>query len=61
MTTDEVISFYGSKSKAARAIGVTPQAFQHWIKWGEIPRGSQLEFEKDSDGNLVADEKRKAG
>lgn len=61
MTIDEVISYYGSKSKAARAIGVTPQAFQHWIKWKEIPRGSQLEFEKDTNGALIADDKRKAG
>jgi hypothetical protein len=56
MTYDQLIAFYGSQQKAADAIGVWQSAISPWKKSG-IPYGRQLEYEKLTNGALVAEKR----
>lgn len=63
MFKSDVINFYGTKAKVAKAAGVDPSAVS---QWGElVPEGRAMRLQKASGGELqydpkVYDEYRKA-
>lgn len=54
MTIEEVYQYFGSAYAAAKAIGVTKQAFSQWLKNGFIPIKSQEKIEHLTKGKLIA-------
>lgn len=54
MTIEEVYQYFGSAYAAAKAIGVTKQAFSEWIKHGFIPIKRQEKIEHLTKGKLIA-------
>lgn len=54
MNINDIYNFYGSISKAAKAIGIADQSIFNWRKKGEIPYNMQLYYEKETNGLLVA-------
>ena len=55
MTPTQVVNHYGTISKAARELGVTYQAVQHWVKTNEIPEVRQWAIQAKTGGELMAD------
>lgn len=53
MTAQEIVSHFGGKSKAARAIGITLQTLRNWKKSG-IPMRSQKWIQFETGGALKA-------
>ena len=56
MTTDEVYQYFGTAYAAAKAMGITKQAFSEWIKNGFIPFKRQKKIEALTKGKLVSRE-----
>jgi hypothetical protein len=56
MTTDEVYQYFGTAYAAAKAMGITKQAFSEWIKNGFIPLKRQKKIEALTKGKLIARE-----
>ena len=54
MTFDELIKYYGSQSKAARAINIRPVSVHLWKEKG-VPAGRQAQYELLTNGTLRAD------
>jgi|GEM_PF-1927981 len=52
MTPDEVKKYYGNGYRFAKETGMSNVSFANWIKWGFVPRGSQLELERITKGKL---------
>lgn len=55
MTYQELIAYFGSQSKAAKAIGINQSSVSLWKAVG-IPALRQLHIEKVTNGALKADE-----
>ena len=55
MTFDDVITYYGTQSKACDALDLSRASFSKWRKQGYIPLISQLRFEQATKGKLKAD------
>lgn len=55
MKKTEAIKFFGSKSKLAKAIGISYEAVRQWPE--DIPYLRQLHIEKLTDGALKAQQK----
>lgn len=56
MTPEEVYQYFGSAYTAAKAIGVTKQAIAKWLKKRFIPFNRQIEIQKITKGDLIAQE-----
>lgn len=54
MTLEEVYQYYGSAALAAKAVGVSRQAFYMWMKRGFIPKWQQEKFQLLTNGKLKA-------
>jgi len=56
----QVYQFYGSKSRLASALGVSPACVSQWISRGEIPSRRGVQIERQTNGAfravLLADE-----
>lgn len=63
MTVDDIVKYYGNQTKACEAIGLGRASFSKWLKQGYIPLVSQLRFEKQTNGKLIANlnDMRKGG
>lgn len=57
MNKQDAITFFGSKSKLAEAIGVTKQAVGQWV---DIPEPRQYQIQVISNGALLADRRSAA-
>lgn len=57
MTPDQVISFFETQEKAAKALGITQQAVARWVASGEVPSLRQYQIEKVTNGKLKVDYK----
>lgn len=55
VTYDQLITYYGTPSKAAAAIGASKQRVNVWRVSGRVPLEAQIEFEVESKGALRAD------
>ena len=53
MNIKDAINYYGSRSKLARALDVTPQAINNWGE--ELPMLRQYQIEVLTKGKLIAD------
>lgn len=56
MTRSEVVKFYGSQTKAAHALGITPQAVNKWPSEGDLPAMIAYRVEVVSGGALKANQ-----
>jgi hypothetical protein len=56
MTANQVIKFYGGKTSAATALGLTLQTLRHWKKHG-IPKRTQAWIQLETLGSLKAERK----
>lgn len=55
MTVDELISFFGSISATARALGVKDPSVSEWRATGVVPELRQYQAELATNGRLKAD------
>lgn len=55
MTVDQVLSYYGGQTAAARALGITQPAVAHWVAAGRVPADTQYRIEVLTGGKLRAD------
>lgn len=55
MTPNQVVDFFGSQSKAARALGIEQPSIHGWVSSGSIPEVRQYQIELATSGALVAD------
>jgi DNA-binding transcriptional regulator Cro len=56
MTAEEIYQYFGSAYSAAKAIGITKQAFSKWIEKRFVPFNRQIAIQKITKGKLVAKE-----
>lgn len=56
MILEEAKKYFKTYYKMAKVLQVTPQAIQHWRKQGYIPYLHQLNLERLTEGELMADE-----
>jgi predicted site-specific integrase-resolvase len=56
MNLEEAKKYFKTYYRMAKVLQVTPQAIQHWIKAGYIPYLHQLNLERLTEGELMADE-----
>ena len=56
MQLEEAKKYFKTYYKMAKVLQVTPQAIQHWRKQGYIPYLHQLNLERLTEGELMADE-----
>lgn len=61
MTTSQVIGFFGSRLKAANALGISSESIRKWLVNGRIPYGRQCEIEILTKGALKAEAKTSTG
>ena len=54
MSVDELVSYFGSPTKAARALGVKQSAVSNWRARNRVSEAAQLRAEKISRGRLKA-------
>lgn len=59
MTLDEAKKYYGTYVAIADALKVTPQAIQFWKKNRHIPFMHQLNLERLTEGELMADDENR--
>lgn len=52
MNIKAVIDHFGGIANTARALGITYQAVQQWVKAGQIPKGRQWEIQGITKGQL---------
>lgn len=57
MKPKNVISHFGSVTKAAAALDLTPQTINRWVKESSIPLNSQKAIAWDTEGALKPDVK----
>jgi DNA-binding transcriptional regulator YdaS (Cro superfamily) len=55
MTLNDLIQFFGSQAKTARALNTSDQVVSAWKQKGRIPPGRQYEIEILTNGHLRAD------
>ena len=55
MTPKQVVEFFETQRKAAKALGVTQQAVARWVSSGEVPSIRQYQIEKITNGKLKVD------
>lgn len=51
MTTEEVLAYFGTKTKACKAIGLRRQNFAYWVQHG-IPLVQQYRLQEVTKGSL---------
>lgn len=56
MQLEEAKKYFKTYYRMAKVLQVTPQAIQHWRKAGYIPFMHQLNLERLTEGELMADE-----
>lgn len=56
MKPQEVIEYFGSQEKAAKALGIKQPNLSLWLKAGAVPELRQYQIEKITNGKLKADE-----
>ena len=56
MKPNDLISHFGSPTKAAAAIDVTAQTILNWIEKGVIPMNAQKAISYDTKGKLKPDQ-----
>lgn len=52
MTPQQVIEYFETQEKTAKALGVTQQSVAAWVKFGEVPKLRQYQIEKVTKGKL---------
>lgn len=52
MTPQQVIEYYDTQEKAAKALDVTQQAIARWVASGSVPELRQYQIEKITKGKL---------
>ena len=57
MTPKQVVDHFKTRTKAAKAIGVSYEAVRQWVKSGQIPELRQHHIQNVTNGVLVADDK----
>lgn len=55
MSPKQLIEFFGTQAKAARALGLSQPTVAGWIVAGEIPEARQYQVEIATNGALRAD------
>lgn len=56
MTLEEAKQYFKTYYKMAKTLNITPQAIQFWRKQGYIPYLHQLNLERLTEGELLADD-----
>lgn len=51
---EDIIKWFGSKSKMARSLGVDRSAVTHWRQKGNLPPMRAIQVERISDGKFRA-------
>lgn len=54
MTMDSIVEHFGTRSKLARALGVTPVSITQWCGWGYFPAGRAIQLERITKGHFKA-------
>ena len=52
MTPKQVIEYFETQEKTAKALEVTQQSVAVWVKNGEVPKLRQYQIEKITNGKL---------
>ena len=52
MTTDDLISYFGSGARAARALGLHRNTFSNWVKRGQVSLDAQIKYNRMTYGVL---------
>ena len=55
---DRLIQFCGSQARLARALDVSPQVVQNWVKRGRISATAAIDIERESNGAFTRQELR---
>jgi hypothetical protein len=56
MTVQEVIDYFGSKNKIAKALNVRPSCISNWIAREKVPKLAQIKLHFVTQGDLKADD-----
>lgn len=54
MTPDDVLSYFGTKSEIARALGCETPSICEWFDKGKVPETRQYQIELATNGQLRA-------
>lgn len=57
MTLEELKAHYKTWTRAMRDLDFSPNAYQNWLKAGEIPYHAQLRIQDRTKGKFKADKK----
>ena len=52
MKPKDVIEFFGTQEKTAKALGMAQPNISKWVKSGEVPKLRQYQIEKVTKGKL---------
>lgn len=52
MTPQQVVEYFETQEKAAKALEVTQQAIARWVTSGAVPKLRQYQIEKVTEGKL---------
>jgi len=55
MSPDQVVEFFGTQSKAAKALGIVQSSISEWVIAGAVPEARQYQIELATGGALRAD------
>lgn len=51
---EQIVEWFGSKSKMARSLGVDRSAVTHWVNKGSMPPLRAIQVERITDGKFKA-------
>jgi len=57
MTLEEIKNHYLTWTRAMRELDFSPNAYQNWVRAGEIPFHAQLRIQDKTKGKFKADKK----
>lgn len=52
MEPEQVIEYFGTRKKTAKALGIAQQSIAAWVKLGKVPKLRQYQIEKVTGGKL---------
>lgn len=56
MKLEEVIEYFGGKTKTARAVGISQPAVSQWVKVGKVPELMQYKIQVLTKNKLKAED-----
>lgn len=56
MKPKQVVEYFGTQEKTAKALGMAQQSIAAWVKLGKVPKLRQYQIEKVTKGKLKCSE-----